>query len=283
MIELPPKGNTHPPIQCHDPFSPSNIIDKIIEAFKNNDPLVIQPFTLKFDHTSSDDGILLTVCGVYQYLIKSVEYGEVLLIKATESQPELEISWLCLLYLYIETEEWDKGFSILKKASRRFPNSESLCLFAITLNLKSDCVQNAHQWIQKLWRNDTKNIFLIHEKGVSLLKEGNIHESQKYFEKIINDKSVNEKDILGSAYINYGHCLRKQNELNKAIESYQSSLSYDYKTAEALASIGFTYHLMGDIDTAILYYNNCLSVDSVHPFATKMLDIALNASKNIIS
>lgn len=281
LIETPPKRKQQTPIQnFDDPFSPNNITNKIIDAFKNKDPQVIQQFTLKFDHTSSNDGLLLTACGVYQYLVGRNEYGEQLMTKATINEPDLEIAWLSLLYFYIEIEEWDKGFSILKKASRRFPDSESICLFGISLNLKCDSVQNARQWIHKIRKNSITNPFLLHEIGVAFLKEGNIHESEIYFRKIIDNKAIKDNDILSAAYINYGHCLRKRNEFKKAITSYQNSLSYDYKTAEALASIGFTYHLMGDIDTAILYYNNCLSVDFAHPFATRMLDIALRTSSN---
>ncbi|KAH0789652.1 Anaphase-promoting complex subunit 6 [Histomonas meleagridis] len=259
----------------NDPFNPASIQRKVVEAFTLHQPSLLQPFTNKFDHTSNNDALLLSVCGSYQYLNGRTEYGEMLITKATENDPDLELPWLCLLYIYIETAEWDKGLSILKKASRRFPASQSISMFAISLNLKSNSIQNAWQWIQKASMNNTKNYFLMHEKAVALLMGGELHEAKKLFEKIIDEQANVEKDIIAATYLNYGHCLRRLKEFDGAIANYQSALSFEFKQAEALASIGFTYQLIGKIDVAILHYNNCLSVDPVHPFATKMLDLAL--------
>jgi anaphase-promoting complex subunit 6 len=143
-------------------------------------------------------------------------------------------------------------------------------MFAMSLHLKSGSPILAWTWISQ---GDLDCMFVRHERGVASLLDGDLNEASADFQVVI-DRST-DQSLLGSAHLNLGHCFRRIGEFEKAIECYQSSLAYCIREAEALASIGFTYHLRGDFDQAILNYNACLSADPVHAFATKMLDIAL--------
>lgn len=281
---------TPPP---NDPMNPPKLVELIKEAMMKNDPDLLQPFTLMTDKTTESDPLILTACGCYSLLNDQIEAGETFLIKATEEDPDCEIAWLCLILSFTNSAEWDQGLSALRKVIRRFPTSVSVSMFALSLHLKSGSASLAAPFIQLLAENQSPDLtftkyhkvtitptisypdllFVIHERGVASLMEGDVTQATHDFKDVI-EKSQ-ERDLIGAASLNLGHCYRKMGDFDKAINCYEDALSYSTRTAEALASIGFSYHLKGERDEAILYYHRCLSIDSVHPFATKMLDIAV--------
>lgn len=287
--------------ELNDPLNPKRIVKLITTAMMTQDPELLMPFSLMTDKTTENNALILTACGCCSFLNDQAEAGEAFLIKATEEDPDCEIAWLCLISSFTSAAEWDQGLSTLRKVIRRFPMSISVSMFAMSLHLKSGSVSLAWPWIHQLTENRnfqiqkdnsseaaktetnshcTQNslsgddmLFVIHERGVALLMDGDVAQATHDFKAVIEQSK--ERNLIGAASLNLGHCYRKLGDFANAINYYEDALSYGSRPAEALASIGFTYHLKGDKDEAILYYNRCLSIDAVHPFATKMLDIAV--------
>ena len=105
---------------------------------------------------------------------------------------------------------------------------------------------------------------------------------EKDYERASDDFAVvleeaTDDDIICSAGINLGHCFRRMGKFDKAIEQYKNALAYGMNQDEILAAIGFTYHLQRNIDTAVLFYNRCLSINPTHSFGAKMLDVAIQS------
>ena len=253
-----------------DPLNPSKVTSMITEAMMKRQPELLEKFGLMADKTTEADPLILTACGCNCWLNGQTETGDAFFMKAVEEDPDCEIAWLCLLTSFIEASEWDQGLSTLRKLIRRFPGSDSVSMFAVSLHLKSGSPTLARPWISK---SDIDCLFVRHERGVACLMENDCEEAVIDFEVVL--ASTQEKDLAGAASLNLGHCMRRLGNFKRAIELYQNALANDTKPAEALASIGFTHHLQGNIDDAILFYNHSLSVDPVHPFATKMLDVAI--------
>jgi anaphase-promoting complex subunit 6 len=255
-----------------DPLSPSHISSAIARAMIDRDPIQLESYIGLTDKSTESDSLVLTACGCLALLSGQTQSGEAFFMKAVEEDPDCEIGWLSLIWSYMEQCEWDQGLSTLRKVVRRFPSSENVAKFAMSLHLKSGSPILAWNWISQ---GDTDCPFVRHERGVANLLDGDAREGSCEFEAVL--KQARDRDLLGAASLNLGHCYRKMGDYRRAIETYERALSYEAKKSEVLASIGFTYHLSGEIENAIRYYDNCLSSDSVHPFATKMLEIALQS------
>lgn len=255
-----------------DPMRPSEIIKRITEAMMKRKPELVEDFTLKADRTTKTDALVLTACGCSCWLDQRIEEGDALFMKAIDEDPDCEIAWLCLLMSLIESSAWDQGISTIRQVIRRFPESESVWMFAMSLHLKNGSTTLAQPWI---CRSDIDIPFVKHERGVSALLDGDYEDAARDFEEVLATSTDN--DLLFAASINAGHCFRKDGKYQEAIKHYENALSYDMKQDEVLASIGFTFHLQKDIDSAIIFYNRCLSINPVHPFATKMMDMALQS------
>ena len=253
-----------------DPLHPQVITQCIVDAMMQKDPSKIQKFTLLTDKRSEDNAYIVTACACYNILNKQLDSGQAFLMKATEIDPDCEISWLCLIYLLMETGEWDQALSTLKTVNLRFPMSSSATMFGISIHLRSGSPSLAMPWIEKI---GLVNDFVKHEAAVAQMMDGSYGAALSVFIGI--ERSGDDADLRCSSAINAGHCLRRTGKFEEALEHYNHSLSFGLNQKEALVAIAFTYHLTNRIDDAIIFYNKCLAIDPFHPFATKMLNVAL--------
>jgi tetratricopeptide (TPR) repeat protein len=259
--------------ELSDSLSSYRIEEDIIKGLMNKDPSRLQKYTRMCDKTSERDALLLTACGCWRYLISNGSSDTCIgfLLKAVEEDPDCEISWLSLIFVYIDTLELDQGIVAVKTAQRRFPSSTRLPLFALSLDLRRGVTSFARTWLRLC---DSTDPYVLHEKGVFLIMEGEFAEAAEYFRILTSEKKL-DTNLEGPGFLNYAHCLRLQGKFDLALEMYFASLKKLRNVAEALGSIGFTFHLMGDLEKAVLYYNRCLGMNSSHPFVTRMVERAL--------
>jgi anaphase-promoting complex subunit 6 len=269
------KSDIRPPLfepTSHDPLSPPAIADAISSAFATRDPRYVEKYAILCDKSSETDSLLLTACGCLRYLRRCEDRGLAFLHKALEEDPDFEICWEALLFVLIENLEFDSGLIVFKKAQRRFPQSQTLPLFGVSLLLRSGAVQLAWPLLQQMQGADPA---VLHERGVAYFVDGELAEAAECFRIVLSRRVAVE--LEGAAALNFGHCLRRLGRFETAIELYHRALKCGTKPGIALAGIGFTFHLIGQTEDAILYYNRCLAVDEGQAFATRMVDIALAA------
>jgi anaphase-promoting complex subunit 6 len=259
-----------PPPALTDPLSPAVISDHIASALSTNEPKFIEQYAFLSDKTSETDSLILTACGCLRYLRGCDDKGLIFLQKAVDEHSDHEICWLALLFVFIQTLEFESGLIAFKNAQRRFPRSELLPLFGVSLLLRSGAVQLAWPLLQQLGAADST---VIHERGVAYFLDGELAEAAECFRAVLRGNPG--KALEGAAALNLGHCLRRFGRFEQAVAQYGTALKCGARPSVALAAIGFTFHLSGRIDDAILYYNRSLGVDGGQPFATRMLDIAI--------
>jgi tetratricopeptide (TPR) repeat protein len=171
------KSDIRPPIFepiSIDPLSPPAISDAIFSAFTNRDPRYVEKYSILCDKSSETDSLLLTACGCLRYLRNCEDHGLAFLHKALEEDPDFEICWEALLFVLIENLEFDSGLIVFKKAQRRFPQSQILPLFGVSLLLKSGSVQLAWPLLQQLHGGDPA---ILHERGVAYFMDGELAEA----------------------------------------------------------------------------------------------------------
>jgi anaphase-promoting complex subunit 6 len=268
--------NRPPAPALTDPLSPSAIASDISSAFTKRDPRYVDKYATLCDSTSKTDSLLLTACGCVRYLRRCEDFGLAFLHKALELDSEFEICWLGLLFVLTETQQFDRGLITFKNAQRRFPQSEELPLFGVSLLLRGGFAHLAWPLLQQLRSSDPA---VVHERGVAYLLDGELAEAAECFRAVLGGKVSD--GLEGAAAVNFGHCLRRLGRFELAIETYNRALKCGTRPSVALAAIGFTYHLIGKVDDAILYYNRSLGVDERQPFATRMVDIALSGVERV--
>ena len=63
---------------------------------------------------------------------------------------------------------------------------------------------------------------------------------------------------------NLGNAYRRMKQFSLAIEAYEQAMQMAPKQASIYSSLGFTYHMIGNINKAIEYYHKALAHNSPH-------------------
>jgi hypothetical protein len=121
-----PRQRRPPQPKSDDPLSPSKVVDAIVRSMSTQDPAGLERFAVVTDRTTESDPYILTACGCLSLLGQQVQTAEAFFVKAVDESPDCEIAWLCLMWSYMASAEWDQGLSSLWKVVRRFPASESV-------------------------------------------------------------------------------------------------------------------------------------------------------------
>lgn len=255
-----------------DPLSPTRVYQDITDALMTNNGDVLSKYTTMCDKTTNNDALLLTACGCYRWLNSQPNSGIAFVETATQEDPDLEIAWIALINILMVSGELEQGLANARKAWRRFPGSSAISCLTVSLHLRSGNPQFAWPILRQMKVSDAH---IIHEMGVAFLLDGEVAEGADRFKRVL-DMDVST-ELEGAASLNCGHCLRILGRFDEALEKYENAIKCNTRIDDALASIGFTYHIMMSFEDAITYYNKCLAANLSHPFATRMLDIAISS------
>jgi anaphase-promoting complex subunit 6 len=85
--------------------------------------------------------------------------------------------------------------------------------------------------------------------------------------------------VIGESWeptlFNLGHCYRKTKQYDKAIKYYSLASSIFPNNATAIAALGFSYHLSGNLMAAIEHYHQSLGLQPDDTLTAQLLEAAL--------
>jgi tetratricopeptide (TPR) repeat protein len=79
---------------------------------------------------------------------------------------------------------------------------------------------------------------------------------------------------------NLGHAYRKTRQFDLALGCFERCVALCPDKFSPYSAVGFTKHLMGDLDGAIVHYHQALGCKADDPFSTEMLNRALRSALN---
>ena len=139
----------------------------------------------------------------------------------------------------------------------------------------------ADQFLQQSQRMNPKDPLVWNELGVVALKERRFEESAQLFRKALQLAGGQRTAIWEATFSNLGHSLRRLRDYPGAKEAYRAALnlapSENHVQAALQASLGLTSHLEGDLDAAILFYQQALGTEPGNRFALELLSRAISS------
>ena len=97
---------------------------------------------------------------------------------------------------------------------------------------------------------------VYNEIGVVYYKQNNFERAQEYLAKALSlcHDSTNST-TFETIMFNSANCHRKLKEMEAAIQAYEKCLTINPKNSSTLVSLGYTYHLMFDLQKALHFYH----------------------------
>lgn len=216
--------------------------------------------------------------GCYYFLIRSWQNARLYFGKATSLKREFGAAWLAYGYTFAQNGDHDQALSAYRTAARILVGSHlPTLLIAVELTRAKDFVL-AKQFALQSVSMQPSDPYPVHELAVILFRIHDYAQSVKLFEKVLAlVRRPNAIDRIWEPTIfNLAQCYLKLRNYNAAIELLQWALTLLPYNASTYASLAFAYHMIGDLQEAIGYYHQALSVAPDHDFAFVALEEAMN-------
>eukprot|EP01059_Diplonema_ambulator_P010337 TRINITY_DN20333_c1_g1_i1.p1 TRINITY_DN20333_c1_g1~~TRINITY_DN20333_c1_g1_i1.p1 ORF type:complete len:671 (+),score=212.52 TRINITY_DN20333_c1_g1_i1:41-2014(+) len=255
------------------------------------------------------------VVGCYYYTVEDYDKAGKYYYKATIADPSFLPAWIAYGHTFHALEEGEHTVTAYRNAQRMFPGCHLAALYMGMEHLKSSNLQHAYSFLTmaKNMSSDRIDPLIHNELGVTHYRSRKYEAAMNSFKKALALSPVSswaarpgvpvtdeQEGLLSEGGLpalvaphvanamrgsfwepilfNLAHCCRKLKNYNEALHYYFLSLAIRPHQASVFSAIGFTYHLMGDLDQAVRYYHMSLSVKSNDSFSRDMLNKAIRDS-----
>ncbi|KAH0585019.1 hypothetical protein H2248_008288 [Termitomyces sp. 'cryptogamus'] len=200
--------------------------------------------------------------------------------KTSLMDPRFGPAWIAFAHTFALEGEHDHAVTAYSTCARMFTGSHLPLMFVGMENImlsNHDLADEALNAANSMCDGDP---LLVNEMGVMAYNHGEFQRAADLFLKALDLAKVTQSSqkAWATTYLNLGTCYRKLKRLKEAKETYQKVLELDSRHSMALGFLGLVYHLMGELDKAIVKYHEALSIDPINPHVLELLNMALEAN-----
>lgn len=217
--------------------------------------------------------------GCYYYLIGKFDSSRNFFRKATTIDPHFGEAWIAFAHSFSAQGEHDQSMAAYRNASRMLTGCHlpSLCIGMEYIRLNNFSL--ASKFLLSAKEICSFDPLLYNELGCIAYKEQNWQEAADHFTTVLKIVDENDSNTFQACWeptiFNLGHCYRKLQMYEKALEKYQLALSISPMSYSIYSAIGFTYHLLNEMDLAMDFYHRALGINSRDTFSSDMLKKAM--------
>ncbi|KAF8807066.1 TPR-like protein [Phlegmacium glaucopus] len=199
--------------------------------------------------------------------------------KTSLMDPRFGPAWVAFGHTFALEGEHDHAVTAYSTCARMFTGSHLPLMFVGMEHIMLSNYVLADEALDAAYSMCDGDPLLINERAVMAYNHGKYESAASLFQDALDLAEVTQSSQKGWAttYINLGTCYRKL-QLEEARVTYQKVLELDSRHSIALGFLGLVYHLMGNLDKAIVKYHEALSVDPINPHILELLNTALESS-----
>jgi anaphase-promoting complex subunit 6 len=223
--------------------------------------------------------------GAYYFACERYHVAQRHFCRATRLDPQCTEAWIAFGCSFAACDESDQALASFRAAQRLSPGEHSSLLYMGMEYVRTNHLVLAHYFLQSALTASGGDPLCLHELGVLAFQKGEHKESIPLFQRAlaaaVGGDSIEETiDLCHDPYweptlFNLGHSYRKTRQFLLAATCFGRCVSLCPDKFSAYAALGFTKHMMADLDGAIDYYHQALSCKPDDPFSTEMLNRAL--------
>ena len=197
--------------------------------------------------------------------------------KASLLDPRFAPGWIAFGHTFALEGESDQAIIAYSTAARLFPQSHLPKLFVGMEHLHQDNLSLARLSLEgaaAIWEQDP---LLANERGVVALQTGNLDSAASLFSTAIElaRETQHPASSWKACYLNLGIALMRLAQEAKAKAAFQSVVELDPHNYQAYLCLGMIAHKEDELDDAVQYYHEALSINPRDAYATELLDFVL--------
>jgi anaphase-promoting complex subunit 6 len=200
--------------------------------------------------------------------------------KATSIDKKDAAAWLAFGHSFAAQDESDQAMAAYRTAARLFPGLQGPVLGMGMEYSRMNNLGLAAQMFNQASRLCPNDPHAANEYGVLLLRQKAPEKSVEVFEKALAlVKAVSSDGSIPRTWepvlVNLGHAYRKLQNYDAAVQVLNQALGLCPGQSGTHAALGYTFHLAGEMSTAIEHYHTALGLKPEDAFVTDMLTIAM--------
>ncbi|KIK68891.1 hypothetical protein GYMLUDRAFT_153334 [Collybiopsis luxurians FD-317 M1] len=202
--------------------------------------------------------------------------------KTSLMDPRFGPAWIAFAHTFALEGEHDHAVTAYSTCARMFTGSHLPLMFVGMEQITLSNYDQADEALNASYSMCDGDPLLMNERGVMAYNSGNYEEAANLFQRALDLAEVTQSSQHSwtTTYVNLGTCYRKLKQYEQAKEAYEKVLLLDPRHALALGFLGLVYHLMSDLDNAIIKYHEALSIDPINGYVLELLNMALESAAN---
>ncbi|KAF8905026.1 hypothetical protein CPB84DRAFT_1676979 [Gymnopilus junonius] len=202
--------------------------------------------------------------------------------KTSLMDPRFAPAWVAFGHTFALEGEHDHAVTAYSTCARMFTGSHLPLMFVGMEHIMLSNYNLADEALEAAYTMCDGDPLLMNERAVMAYNWGNLEKAAQLFQAALDLAQVTQtsQKAWATTYLNLGTCYRKLKRLDDARAAYQKVLELDSQHSIALGFLGIVYHLMGNLDKAIIKYHEAcpFNVDPINPYILELLNTALESS-----
>ncbi|CAB9510388.1 cycle protein 16 homolog [Seminavis robusta] len=231
--------------------------------------------------------------GSYYYCCERFHVAQRHFCRATRLDPHCTEAWIAFGCSFAACDESDQALASFRAAQRISPGEYASFLYMGIEYLRTNHLVLAQYFLNAACKASGGDPLCLNELGVLAMHRSDYTSAIRWFSRGLGAcvhtdgqqhqqrKSVAESIQLcqekhwEATIFNLGQCYRKTRQFSKAAHCFERCIALSPENCSGYAALGFTKHLMGNLDEAIDSYHQALGCKPEDPFSTEMLNKAL--------
>ncbi|KAM6504448.1 cell division control protein 16 [Amanita muscaria] len=197
--------------------------------------------------------------------------------KTSLMDPRFAPAWIAFGHTFALEGEHDHAVTAYSTCTRMFTGSHLPLMFVGMEHIMLSNYALADEAFNAANAMCDGDPLLLNERGVMAYNHGDYGTAAALFQEALDLAQVTQtsRKSWATTHVNLGTCYRKLHRLEEAKANYQRVLELEPYHSTALGFLGMVFHLLGDLDKAIVKYHEALSMDPINAHILELLNIAL--------
>ncbi len=157
---------------------------------------------------------------------------------------------------YIEDNDFESAYSILREAEKKFPNEFSFTNLLAQVLLKNNKIEEGISYLKKSLQINPKQPLVFFDLGIASINTNKLEEAIIFFDKSIELDQTNIKFLLAKASI-----LKKLNKFDELINCFTKIIELNPKYINAYTDQAEILYSKGMVDKALDLYYKAIKIE----------------------
>jgi anaphase-promoting complex subunit 6 len=213
--------------------------------------------------------------GCYYFAQASYERAGRYFSRATELDPVFAEAWVAFGHCYAKLEEGEQALTVYRRALYLFPGLYTCATFVGMQYSRIHSWKLAMCFLEDAQRMCPTDPLVLNEIAVLCVRNQQLSHALGFLEKALEQIDIDTcSEFLDCILFNVATVYRRMKRYSLAIQFFTAYTRCRPKAAHAFTALAFSYHLNGDLTTAIMHYHSAMNLKP-DAFCRDMLDRAL--------